>query len=98
MWKEFTEEAYFDSGRFIEVVKSMISGLDELLDLLGDRHALEAQRVHVQEWREVGLGVMGLADLALTMGLGYGTGIRSSIRYYNVNDGKRGGSGFGGNC
>ena len=71
--KEFTEEAYFDSGRFIEVVKSMISGLDELLDLLGDRHALEAQRVHVQEWREVGLGVMGLADLALTMGLGYGT-------------------------
>jgi len=71
--KEFTDEAYFDSGRFIEVVKSMVSGLDELLDLLGDRHALEAQRDHVKEWREIGLGVMGLADLALTMGLGYGT-------------------------
>ncbi len=71
--KNFTEEAYFDSGRFIEVVKSMISGLDELLDIMGERHALASQREHVIEWREVGLGVMGLADLALSMGLGYGT-------------------------
>lgn len=71
--KEFTEEAYFDSGRFIEVVKSMVRGLDELLDIMGERHALPGQIKAVKEWREQGLGVMGLADLALTMGLGYGT-------------------------
>jgi len=71
--KEFTPEAYFDLSRFSEVVETMIRGLDELLDMLGDRHALPAQRQHVIDWREVGLGLMGLADLALTMGLGYGT-------------------------
>jgi ribonucleoside-diphosphate reductase alpha chain len=71
--KEFTDEAYFDSSRFEEVVSSMVSGLDELLDLLGNRHALKEQREHVKEWRETGLGVMGLADLALSMGFGYGT-------------------------
>lgn len=71
--KEFTSEAYFDLSRFSEVVEIMIRGLDELLDMLGNRHALAAQRKHVTDWREVGLGLMGLADLALTMGLGYGT-------------------------
>ena len=59
--------------RFNEVVEDMICGLDKLLDILGERHALEEQRQHVKDWREVGLGLMGMADLALTMGLGYGT-------------------------
>ncbi|MFW6002215.1 MAG: hypothetical protein ACOCQD_02660 [archaeon] len=69
----FTDDAEFDLDRFKEVTKQMIWGLDELLTLLGDRHALEAQRQHVIDWREIGLGVMGLADVALSMGLGYGT-------------------------
>ena len=51
----------------------MVQGLDDLLDLLGDRHALKGQRDHVIEWREIGLGVMGLADLALSLGLAYGS-------------------------
>lgn len=71
--KPFTPDAYFDYARFKEVTKEMIWGLDELLTMLGDRHALPEQVQHVFDWREVGLGVMGLADLALTMNLGYGT-------------------------
>lgn len=71
--RPFTDDAYFDLERFREVVKEMIWGLDELLTLLGERHALPEQRNHVLNWREIGLGVMGLADLALSMGLGYGT-------------------------
>lgn len=69
----FTDHAYFDFDRFERVVTEMIWGLDDLLTMLGDRHALPAQVQHVQEWREIGLGIMGLADLALTMKLGYGT-------------------------
>lgn len=71
--KPFTDEAYFDYERFEEVVSEMIDGLDEMLTLLGNRHPLKAQREHVRNWREVGLGVMGLADLALSLKKGYGT-------------------------
>lgn len=53
--KEFTKEAFFDLERFREVVKHMTWGLDELLSILGDRHALEAQKQHVIDWREIGL-------------------------------------------
>lgn len=69
----FTDSAYFDYDRFEKVVTEMIWGLDELLTMLGDRHALPEQVQHVFDWREVGLGAMGLADLALSMKLGYGT-------------------------
>ena len=69
----FTDEAYFDKDRFRHVVKHMTWGLDELLTMLGDRHALKEQRAHVPLWREIGLGVMGLADLALGMSIAYGS-------------------------
>lgn len=77
----FTKEALFDWERFDHVVEEMIWSLDDLLTLLGDRHALKEQRDHVKKYREVGLGVMGLADLALSMGLPYG-----SIEFINFLD------------
>lgn len=53
--KPFTDDAFFDLDRFKEVVAEMVRGLDLLLDVLGERHALPAQREHVKDWREVGL-------------------------------------------
>ncbi len=69
----FTEEAEYDWKRFDFVVSEMIFALDDLLTLLGNRHALKEQRDHVKAFREIGLGVMGLADLALSMRLPYGS-------------------------
>ncbi|MFW6002687.1 MAG: hypothetical protein ACOCQD_05040, partial [archaeon] len=69
----FTDKAYFDYNRFEEVVKEMTWGLDDLLDILGERHALPEQIQHVIDWREIGLGVMGLADFALKMKTAYGS-------------------------
>jgi len=69
----FMEDAYYDWERFDHVVEEMIYSLDDLLTLLGKRHALKEQRNHVRKYREVGLGVMGLADLALSMRLPYGS-------------------------
>jgi ribonucleoside-diphosphate reductase alpha chain len=69
----FQEDAYYDWERFDHVVEEMIYSLDDLLTLLGNRHALKEQREHVKKYREVGLGVMGLADLALSMKLPYGS-------------------------
>jgi ribonucleoside-diphosphate reductase alpha chain len=71
--KPFTDEATYDFERFDFVVSEMIYALDDLLTMLGDRHALPEQREHVKNYREVGLGVMGLADLALSMKLPYGS-------------------------
>ncbi|MDY0295181.1 MAG: adenosylcobalamin-dependent ribonucleoside-diphosphate reductase [Acholeplasmataceae bacterium] len=69
----FMENAVYDWDRFDFVVSEMIVALDDLLTMLGDRHALPEQREHVIQFREVGLGVMGLADLALSMRLPYGS-------------------------
>lgn len=69
----FTDGATFDLQRFEDVTTDMIWGLDDLLDIFKDRHALPAQIQHVQDWREIGLGVMGLADLALSMKISYGS-------------------------
>jgi len=69
----FTKDAFYDWERFDHVVEEMIFSLDDLLTLLGNRHALKEQRDHVKKYREVGLGVMGLADLALSMNLPYGS-------------------------
>ncbi len=71
----FTDNASYDFDRFDFVTSEMIFALDDLLTLLGDRHALPQQREHVTEYREIGLGVMGLADLALSMKLPYGSKI-----------------------
>lgn len=69
----FTDQAYFDYNRFGEVVEAVVWGLDDLLTILGKKHALDAQRQHVIDWREIGLGAMGLADLALAMKTAYGS-------------------------
>jgi ribonucleoside-diphosphate reductase alpha chain len=69
----FMENAYYDWDRFDHVVSEMIVALDDLLTMLGDRHALKEQRDHVINYREIGLGVMGLADIALSMRLPYGS-------------------------
>jgi len=71
----FTEEAFYDFERFDFVVTEMIWALDDLLTMLGDRHALPEQREHVKQYREIGLGLMGLADVALSMRLPYGSDV-----------------------
>ncbi len=80
--KQFTDEAYFDFERFDYVVTEMIYSLDDLLTMLGDRHALKEQRDHVIKYREVGLGLMGLADLALAIKKPYGS--KEFIKFLDV--------------
>ena len=51
----FTENAFFDTARFQEVVREMTWGLDDMIEMFRERHALQEQRDHAKNWMEIGL-------------------------------------------
>ena len=68
----FTENAYFDFDKFEEAIAIAIDALDEVLDEGMDLHPLEEQRNSVYNYRQMGLGVMGIADMLIKLGMVYG--------------------------
>lgn len=68
----FTENAEFDFDGFNACVKSAVRALNEVLDEGLPLHPLKDQRDSVKDWRQIGLGIMGLADALLKMGITYG--------------------------
>lgn len=69
----FTDSAHFDSESFTEAVKTAVVALNEVLDEGLMLHPLAEQRVAVEKWRQIGLGIMGLADCLIKLGLVYGS-------------------------
>lgn len=70
---EFTEDAKFNFNKFKEVVSDAVIYLNEVLDEGLPLHPLKEQRDSVEKWRQIGLGIMGLADLMIKMGIKYGS-------------------------
>ena len=70
--KPFTDGAYFDYESFSKAVKVAIRGLDDVLDENMDNHPLKEQREMAYNYRNVGLGIMGLADCLIKLGITYG--------------------------
>lgn len=68
----FTEEAYFDFDEFKKCVRASVKALNEVLEEGLPLHPLKEQRESVEQWRQIGLGIMGLADALLKLGLTYG--------------------------
>lgn len=68
----FTEEAYFDFDEFKKCVRASVKALNEVLEEGLPLHPLKEQRGSVEQWRQIGLGIMGLADALLKLGLTYG--------------------------
>ena len=71
--KPFTNEAYFDIIAFRKAVKIAIRALNDVLDEGLELHPLEIQRKTVREWRQIGLGIMGFADMLIKCGVAYGS-------------------------
>ncbi len=69
----FTDNAYFDIDKFNDAVKTAVIGLDEVLDEGLPYHPLEEQRECVRKYRQIGLGVMGIADMLIKLGVVYGS-------------------------
>ena len=69
----FTSNAYFAINDFAEAVVDSVYALNEVLDEGLELHPLEEQRKSVHDWRQIGLGMMGLADCLIKLGIVYGS-------------------------
>lgn len=65
-------EGEFYLEKFEYTVEEAIVALNEVLDEGLPLHPLEEQRKSVGDWRQIGLGIFGLADMLIKMGLKYG--------------------------
>lgn len=64
---------YFDFDDLAETTYSAVEALNDVLDEGLPLHPLAEQRESVKNWRQIGLGVMGIADMLIKMGVRYGS-------------------------
>jgi len=69
----FTKYARFEFEKFGEMVRNGVTYLNEVLDENMNLHPLEQQREMSRDLRQIGLGIMGLADMFIKMGVRYGS-------------------------
>lgn len=69
----FTKYARFEFEKFGELVRDGVVYLNEVLDDNMDLHPLVQQREMSRDLRQIGLGIMGLADMFIKMGVKYGS-------------------------
>ena len=69
----FAPEAAFDFDEFKSCVTIGVRALNDVLDEGLPLHPLQEQRDSVKKWRQIGLGIMGLGDMLLKLGLTYGS-------------------------
>ncbi|MGN0099256.1 MAG: ribonucleoside-diphosphate reductase, adenosylcobalamin-dependent, partial [Candidatus Methanomethylophilaceae archaeon] len=69
----FVKDGKFQKEEFIQAVRICVRGLNDVLDEGLPLHPLEEQRRSVSEWRQIGLGIMGLADMLIMLGYRYGS-------------------------
>ena len=63
----------FDFDDFRSSVDIAVRALNEVLDEGLELHPLQEQRDSVRDWRQIGLGIFGLADMLIKMGIRYGS-------------------------
>ena len=63
----------FNMDKFRRAVIIAVYGLNDVLDEGLPLHPLEVQRDSVRDWRQIGLGIMGLADMLIKLGVTYGS-------------------------
>ncbi len=69
----FTKYARFAFEEFAELVHDGVIYLNEVLDENMQLHPLPQQRELSRDLRQIGLGIMGLADMFIKMGITYGS-------------------------
>lgn len=67
------KDGSFKFGELQEAVQVAVTALNEVLDEGLPLHPLAEQRESVRDWRQIGLGIFGLADCLIQMGITYGS-------------------------
>lgn len=67
------EDKTFDFDDFGRTVGIAVVALNNVLDEGLSLHPLQEQRDSVRDWRAIGLGIFGLADMLIKMGVRYGS-------------------------
>lgn len=70
---EFVKDGKFDFEGFKKAVDIVVVGLNEVLEEGLALHPLEEQKRSVNDWRQIGLGIMGLADMFIKLKVAYGS-------------------------
>lgn len=68
---EFVRNGEFEYYEFRKAVMVAVRALNDVLDEGQPLHPLEEQRESVRNWRQIGLGIMGLADALIRMNVRY---------------------------
>ena len=70
---EFVTNKQFNEIEFCNAVKIAVRGLNQVLDEGLMKHPLKEQQNSVRDWRQIGLGIFGLADALIKMEITYGS-------------------------
>ena len=69
---EFVMDGAFDFAGFCDAVEICVGALNDVLDEGLPFHPLDEQRKSAADWRQIGLGLFGLADMHIKLGMKYG--------------------------
>lgn len=69
----FTSSAAIDVGSLFSDIHHIVKGMDDIIDENLQNHALQEQKEQVFKFRNLGIGVMGVHDMLIKLGLVYGS-------------------------
>ena len=65
------DDGIFDAIEFRKDIQTIVRAMNDVLDEGLPLHPLAIQRETVRDWRQIGIGVMGIADMLIKMELRY---------------------------
>lgn len=71
--RPFTSSAVVDVGSLFSDIHHIVKGMDDIIDENLQNHALQEQKDQVFKFRNLGIGVMGVHDMLIKLGLVYGS-------------------------
>lgn len=69
----YTDDAHVDYVGLMDAVEIAVRALNDVLMEGLPLHPLQEQRDSVRDWRQIGLGTLGLGDMLIKLGIKYGS-------------------------